>query len=210
MRPQLFYTPGTCALASLITCFDAGFDPEITYVSFAKGEQKTPEYLATNPKGRVPALKFGNTVVTETPAILGLLAELSPKAQLMPGEPLERAEVQSFNSYLCSTLHVAHAHRVRGYRWVDGIEHEEAMRRKVPEAVSACYRYIEETMPLKPYVFGQQYTLSDPYLFTISQWMESDGVDPGLFPKVRAHTEIMRERPSVSRALDIERDLTEA
>lgn len=90
--------------------------------------------------------------MTETPAILTLVAEPSPGSSLLPPHALARAEVQAFNSYLCSTLHVAHAHRMRGYRWVDGEEHEEAMRRKVP-AVGACYAYIEDHAISAPYVF---------------------------------------------------------
>jgi glutathione S-transferase len=56
--------------------------------------------------------------------------------------------VQAFNSYLCSTVHVAHAHRVRGYRWVDADDTTAivAMQKKVPQSVAECFDLIEREM----------------------------------------------------------------
>jgi glutathione S-transferase len=79
--------------------------------------------------------------------------------------------VQAFNSYLCSSLHVAHAHRMRGYRWADEPAAIKAMQRKVPESVAACYALIEHKMLEAPWVMGETYTICDPYLFTMSQWL---------------------------------------
>ena len=89
-------------------------------VNFAKQEQRTPEYLRINPKGRVPALVTERGILTETPAILPSSRRRIPQASLAPlDDPFAFAQVQAFNSYLCSTVHVAHAHRMRGYRWAD-------------------------------------------------------------------------------------------
>jgi len=109
--------------------------------------------------------------------------------------------VQASNSYLCSTLHVAHAHRMRGYRWADDPSAIAAMQRKVPESVAACYRLIEENTLREPWVMGETYTVCDPYLFTMAQWLEQDGVDPARFPKVMAHRRRMSERPQVQQAI---------
>lgn len=203
--PALYFTPDTCALASLIACYDAGVEPEVIHVDFLSAQQKSDAYLSLNPKARVPALRVDGTVLTETPAILAYLSQAYLDAGLAPSDPIGFAQVQSFNAYLCSTLHVAHAHRMRGYRWVDGEEHEEAMRRKVPEAMTDCYDYIERHVFEGPFVFGETYTICDPYLFTIAQWMKSDGVEPDRFPKLSAHQERMVTRPTVERALTVER-----
>jgi glutathione S-transferase len=118
-------------------------------------------------------------VLTETPAILVFIAQSFPQARLAPlDDAFLFAQVQAFNSYLCSTLHVAHAHRMRGYRWADDAAAIAAMQRKVPESVAACYQLIEETMLREPWVMGDTYTICDPYLFTMAQWLEQDGVDP--------------------------------
>ena len=85
-------------------------------------------------------------------------------------------------SYLCSTVHVAHAHRARGYRWADDPAAREAMKKKVPETVGACFDLIERKMFRGPWAMGDAYTIADPYLFTIARWMEVDSVDPAAFP----------------------------
>jgi glutathione S-transferase len=199
---KLYYAAHTCSLASHIALEDAGAVYSTVRISFAAEEQRTPEYLAINPKGRVPALVTDQGILTETPAILALIAQSFPRARLATlDDPFAFAQVQAFNSYLCSTLHVAHAHRMRGYRWADEPAAIEAMQRKVPESVAVCYDLIEHKMLGTPWVMGETYTICDPYLFTVAQWLEQDGVDPCRFPKVIAHRRRMSERPQVQRAI---------
>ena len=199
---ELYYAPGTCALASHIALVEAGADYRLTRIDFRTDEQRKPDYLAVNPKARVPALRTEQGVLTETPAILAYVAQRFPAADLAPlADPFEFARAQSFNSYLCSTVHVAHAHRVRGYRWADDAAAFEAMRRKVPESVGACFELIEQAYLAGPWVMGASYTICDPYLFTLTQWLPGDGVAIERFPKVQAHHAAMRERQAVQRAL---------
>jgi glutathione S-transferase len=201
----LFYAPHTCSLASHIALEDAAAEYATVRISFLAEEQRKPEYLAVNPKGRVPALVTDRGVLTETPAILAFIAQSFPRAELAPLHDLFCfAEVQAFNSYLCSTLHVAHSHRMRGSRWADDPAAIAAMQRKVPQSVAACYDLIEGTMLRGPWVMGQTYTICDPYLFTMAQWLEQDGVDLARFPKVRDHRSRMSARPQVQKALAAE------
>jgi len=161
-----------------------------------------PPYLAVNPKGRVPALVTDRGTLTETPAILGFVAQSFPKSLLAPLEdPFAFAQVQAFNSYLCSTVHVAHAHRMRGYRWADDPAAIKEMQRKVPQTVGECFALIEENMFAGPWVMGNAYTTCDPYLFTLAQWLDGDGVDIARFRKVADHSRRMSERPAVTRAI---------
>ena len=199
---KLFFAPNTCALASHIALEEANARYETVRVDFASNEQRKPEYLAINPKGRVPALATDDGILTETPAILAFVAQLYPNARLAPFDrPFAFARVQSFNSYLCSTVHVAHAHRVRGYRWVDDAAAIEAMKRKVASNIADCFGLIEQSMFAAPWVLGSQYSISDPYLFTLCQWLDGDGVDIARFPKIADFERRMRERPAVQRAL---------
>ena len=203
----LFYAPHTCSLASHIALEDAAADYATVRISFAADEQRKPEYLAINPKGRVPALVTDRGILTETPAMLAFIAQSFPLAKLAPpDDPFLFAQVQAFNSYLCSTLHVAHSHRMRGLRWADEPSAIAAMQRKVPQSVSACYDLIETSMLQGPWVMGDSYTICDPYLFTMAQWLEQDGVDPCRFPKVVDHRRQMAERPAVQRAIGEELD----
>src|SRR5277367_848918 len=143
----LFYSPGSCALASHIALEDAGASYELKRVDFRKTDQQSPDYLAINPKGRVPALATPRGVVTENPAILAFLAQSFPDARLAPlDDPFAFAQLQAFTGYLCSTVHVAHAHRGRGYRWADDDASFADMKRKVPQTVGACFELIETRM----------------------------------------------------------------
>ncbi|HEX5600391.1 MAG TPA: glutathione S-transferase family protein [Hyphomicrobiaceae bacterium] len=202
----LYYAPNTCALATHIALLDAGAKYELKRVDFSKSEQQSPEYLAINPKGRVPAMVTPRGILTETPALLVFVAQSFPEAKLAPlDDPFAFAKLQEFNSYLCSTVHVAHAHRVRGYRWADDPAAIEAMKKKVPQSVGACFELIEREFLKGPWVMGDTYTVADPYLFTIAQWLEADGVDTSRLPRVMEHRARMMERPNVKRALEEER-----
>ena len=199
---KLYYAPHTCALASHIALEDAGADYSTVRINFAAHQQRSPEYLAINPKGRVPALVTERGILTETPAMLAFIAQSFPKAKLAPlDDPFRFAEVQAFNSYLCSSVHVAHAHRMRGTRWADDPAAIEAMKRKVPDSVGACFELIEQKMLQGPWVMGDSYTVCDPYLFTLAQWMEADSVDIARFPKLRDHRHRMSERAAVRKAV---------
>jgi glutathione S-transferase len=202
---KLFFAPNTCALASHIALNEAGAKYETVRLDFRANDQRKPEYLAINPKGRVPALVTERGILTETPAILAFVAQSFPEANLAPiDDPFAFARVQAFNSYLCSTVHVAHAHRMRGHRWADDPAAIAEMQRKVPQSVGECFDLIEREMLEGPWVMGEAYTICDPYLFTLARWMEADGVDPTRFPNVMAHRRRMGERPAARRAIAAE------
>jgi glutathione S-transferase len=198
---KLYYVPGTCSLASHIALEEAGVDYTAERLSFATNQQQSPEYKAINPKARVPAMVTDRGVLTETPAILAFIAQSYPKAGLAPlSDPFAFAQMQAFNSYLCSTVHVAHAHKGRGTRWADDPAAIAEMKRKVPDSMGACFDLIERQFN-GPWAMGASYTVSDPYLFTLSGWMEGDSLDLARYPKVMDHRRRMLERPAVSKVM---------
>ena len=155
-----------------------------------------------NPKGRVPALSTDFGILTETPAILAFIAQSFPESNLAPvNDPFEFAKANAFNNYLSSTVHVAHAHRPRGTRWADDEAALASMKKKVPQNMSDCFALIESNFFKGPWVMGETYTMCDPYLFTITGWMEADSVDPKRFPLLLDHRNRMGERPSVKKVL---------
>ena len=199
---KLFAAVGSCSLASHIALEEAGADYQLARMSTRDGDQLKPEYLAINPRGRVPTLVTDRGVLTETPAILAFIAQSYPAARLAPlDDPYAFAQAQAFNSYLCATVHVAHAHRHRGYRWADDPAALAEMTRKVPQTVAACFQLIEDEMLPGPYVLGEAYSICDPYLFTLAGWLEGDGVDPTRFPRVLAHRERIAARPATRKVL---------
>src|SRR4051794_3458144 len=195
---KLYYAPGTCALASHIALAEAGADYTTERLDFKANQQNSPEYLKINPKGRVPTLVTDRGVLTETPAMLAYIAQRFPKAKLAPlDDAFEFAKVQSINSYFCSTVHVAHAHKGRGYRWATDETSFADMKRMIPKSVGATFALIERDMLKGPWVMGEQYTICDPYLFTLAGWLEGDSVDLSTLPKVMDHRRRMAERPAV-------------
>ena len=199
---KLYYSPGSCALASHITLEEAGTAYTAERVDFKNSQQTSPEYLAINPKGRVPALVTDFGILTETPAILAFIAQSMPRSKLAPlDDPFAFAQVQAFNSYLCSTVHVAHAHKMRGSRWASDESSFADMKRKVTQTMSTSFALIERGMLRGPWVMGETYTICDPYLYTLSGWLEGDGVDLATLPKVADHRERMSERAAVRKVL---------
>lgn len=198
----LHYAPNSCARASHIALEEAGASYLTVRLDLKANQQRSEAYLSINPKGRVPTLMTNKGPLTETPAILAFIAQSFPEARLAPvGDPFAFAQVQAFNSYLSSTVHVAHAHRVRGSRWADEPEALLAMQKKVPVTMAECMSLIETTMFSGPWVMGQGYTICDPYLFTLCGWLEADGVALARFPRLADHYGRMLERPAVKTVL---------
>ena len=198
----MFFSPGACSLASHIALVEAGVPFDLKRVKFAENEQRSPEFLKVNPKGRVPALVTEKGTLTETPALLIYIAQLAPEKKLAPlDDSFALAELQAFNSYIASTVHVAHAHGRRGSRWADEQSSFDDMHRKVPQTMSDCFRLIEDDFLKSPWVMGDQFTVADIYLFVMEDWLKGDRVDIADFPRVRDHYERMKARPAVQQAL---------
>jgi glutathione S-transferase len=202
---KLYYTPGTCALASHIALEESGAPYVVERIDFKTNQQSSADYLKINPKGRVPALVTDQGVLTETPAVLAFIAQSFPKAKLAPlDDAFAFGQAQAFNSYLCSTVHVAHAHKMRGYRWAAEESSFADMKRMIPKSVGASFALIERDMIRGPWVMGETFTICDIYLYAMAQWLEGDGVDLAALPKVVDHRKRVSERPAVKKVLDAE------
>ena len=101
-------------------------------------------------------------------------------------------------------MHVAHAHSRRGERWADDPAAIAEMKRKAPEVMAACFQLIEDAMLAGPWVLGEGYSVADPYLFTITQWLPAHRIDVARYPKIHQHLHRMLERPAVDAALKAE------
>jgi glutathione S-transferase len=199
---KLYYAPATCALASHIALAEAGAAYTTEKIDFKTNQQQSPDYLKINPKGRVPTLVTDRGILTETPAMLAFIAQSFPQARLAPlDDAFAFAQIQAFNSYLCATVHVAHAHKMRGARWATEETSFADMKRMVPKTVGACFALIERDMLKGPWVMGDTYTICDPYLYTLATWLEGDSVDLATLPRVADHRERVGQRPAVQKVL---------
>jgi glutathione S-transferase len=201
---ELFYAPGACSLAPHVVLEEIGGAHELERVNLREGAQRTPAYLAINPKGRVPVLVTDRGMLTENPAILAYLAQSFPAANLAPlKDPFLFARMQAFNVFLCSTVHVAFAHAFRPERYADGDEPARAMRAKAPSALAEHFALIESALADgRPHVLGDAYSIADAYLLVFSRWMDTRGLGSlAEFPRTAAHLARVSDRPAVIRAL---------
>ncbi|HZY16514.1 MAG TPA: glutathione S-transferase family protein [Ramlibacter sp.] len=198
----LYYARTTCSLATHLALEYAGAPYEAVRLDFKQQQQRSPEYLRINPKGRVPALVTAQGVLTETPALLQFVAQSFPKAGLAPlDDVFLLAKMNEFNSYLCSTVHIAHAHGARGARWSDEPEVIEGLKKKVTQNMTDCFAFIDSQLLRGPWVLGERFSTSDLYLFTLTRWLPGDQVDVNRFAKVADHTRRMEAQPQVQKVL---------
>ncbi|WP_227270021.1 glutathione S-transferase family protein [Roseobacter weihaiensis] len=199
---RLYYAPGTISVAVAIALHEAGLEFEPVLVSFKEAAQTKPDFLAVNPKGRVPTLEISGTYLTETGALLDYIAAIAPDAGLVPADPLEAAHMRSVMYYLASTMHVNHAHGRRGSRWADAPESHADMAAKVPHTMAESARYVQNHCLRGPFVMGAGFSIADPYLFMLCSWLTGDGVELADFPRIAAYLERMRARASVRAVTD--------
>lgn len=201
---KLFYTPGACSMIPHLVLEEIGQPYETHLVNFMTGDQLKPEYLAINPAGRVPALATDEGVLTEIPAILGYLARRFPNAGLAPLDDLFAfADMQAFHMYIATNLHVLFRQISRPEFYADGEACAAALRAKVPEMSERYFGLIEQKLADgRPWVHGRRYTMSDPYLFVFSCYLnDGNKGDQAKLPHVVAHRRRVAERPAVRKVL---------
>jgi glutathione S-transferase len=204
---KLFYAPNACSLAPHIALAEAEADFEAVRLDLKAGDQRGPEYLTINPKGRVPALVTQQGALTECVVILGWVAQTYPEAHLKPdGDFFAFSEMQSFNLYLATTIHIAFAHLFRAERWADSDAAKADMKAKVPSNLALVFKLVEDRLSDgRPWVCGDQYTVADPYLYLFARWLERDGAGgSSAMPLTRAHRTRMQARPAVQKVLAAE------
>ncbi|SMO93021.1 glutathione S-transferase family protein [Ruegeria faecimaris] len=194
---QLYYAPRTISVAVAIALEEAGLDYEAIQLDFASGEQTKSAYKQINPKGRVPALVVDGGILTETGALLEFIAAMAPKAGLVPADPIMAARMREVMYYLASTMHVNHAHKLRGARWADKKSSWKDMTAKVAQTMAASCDYICSNGLRGPFVLGEAFSLADAYLYVVCSWLEGDGVDIAAYPKIVAFREAAEARASL-------------
>jgi glutathione S-transferase len=199
---ELYTAKGTIGLACEIALEEGGAPYTAKRLNFMQEEQRGAEFLAVNPKSRVPALATDQGIITEAPAIMGYIARAFPKAQLAPeGDAFAMAQLESLMSYLCSWVHPAAAHRHRGYRWADTPAAIEDMRNKSPRVFGEAMTLIDKQLVAGPWAIGERFSVADPYLYVISTWIERDTLSLEDFPRLADHLARMNERPAVKTVL---------
>ncbi len=139
--------------------------------------------------------------MTETGAILEYIsATFAPG--LVAADPLHAARMRELMYYITTTMHVNHAHRMRGHRWAREDSSFEDMRSMVTQNMGAGCAFLEERIT-GPFFFGEQFTLAECWAYPVLRFLPGDGVNVGDYPKLAALQAAMEARPSVRAVLDL-------
>ena len=196
-EPTLFYSPGACSLASHIALEETGRPYRVVETLLSKNQHQTPEYLAVNPRGRVPALAVDGRVITENTAILAWIAAAYPEAELLPDDLIARMQCIAQMAWFSNTPHIFQRAKFRPYRFVDREDLYGDIRAK---AVSSYWESMQEIDGLigdRAWIMGDAYTVVDPYALVFYGWGTSNGLPMHELANYTRHKTRMLDRPAV-------------
>jgi glutathione S-transferase len=160
---------------------------------------KAPAYLAINPMGKVPALRHGDTVITEGAAICAYLADAFPDAGLAP--PLgdhRRGPYFRWMFFAAGPIEAAVTNKSMGFEIKP-----EGERMAGYGSMDAVLNAMETAIAPGPYLLGDQFTAADVYFGSQIGW----GLQFGSIerrPSFEAYWGRLSERPAAMRAVEID------
>lgn len=194
----LYYSPGACSQAPHILLHEVGIDHDASRVHLGSHTlDDGSSYLALNPKGSVPALKLeSGEILTENAVILQYLADRSGQA-LPPLGDFRRYRVLELVNFITTELH-------KSFAPLFDRQASDETKSYFRHKVEARLDYMEGRLGDGPFLFGEELTLPDPYLFVISGWAEGmlGGLAP--WPNIAAFRARMIQRPWVRHVLRFE------
>ena len=170
MTAKLYYAPGACSLASHIALEEIGAPYETQKLNLAEGDQRKPEYLKLNPRGRVPTLVVDGEPITENVGILTYLGGGHPGAGIWPKKTWDQAKLVSTMAWLSNTVHTTYAHLVRPERYADDDAAREAIKAKARGSYEGYLREIDALLEGHKWAIANQYTVADGYLLVFYRW----------------------------------------
>jgi len=197
---KLYYSPGACSLSPHIVAREAGIEIQLEKVDTkAKRTESGRDFLEINPKGYVPALELDNgELLTEGPVIAQYLADRKPEAGLVPANgSSERYRLQETLGYINSEIHKSYSPLFSPATPPEVREERKAYLRK-------RYALLDTKLAQQPQLFGEQFTIADAYLFTVTNWAGTVGLDLSEFAALNAFQQRVGARPAVQAAMQAE------
>ena len=201
MSIKLYFSPGACSLASHIALEEAGLKYETQKIDTAAGQQRSPEYLAINPRGRVPTLVVDGHVLTENVGILTYVAGGHPKAGIWPKDTWHQAMAVSTMAWLSNTVHPAFAHVFRAARFVDGDAAQEAVKAKGREMYWGYLKEIDGLLAGRKWAVGDHFTVVDGYLVVFYRWGNRNQMPVSELRNYSALIDRVLARPAVKKVM---------
>jgi glutathione S-transferase len=194
---KLYYMLESCALAPQIVANEAGIPVEPIRVDFkTKTTQAGGNFFAINPKGYVPALALDDgEVLTENAAIVQYLADLKPEARLAPANgSLARVRLQEALNYIATEIH-------RGYSPLFNPTTPAQVREESSASLHKRYALLDKQLAGRTYLFGDEFTAADAYLFVVTRWAAIVKLDLSDYANLQAFQKTVAARPAVKAAM---------
>lgn len=208
---RLFYSPGACSLAPHVVLEEMGLPFEPVRVVIADGATRTPEYLALNPRGRVPSLVWREgdreKVLTEAMAIMAWLSMRHPQVGLLPAPRTESfVRALEWMSWLGSSMHQAGVRTVfRPERFTIDEAGAPAIAAQGRETIRAGYADIEQRLAGRRYALDDTFSALDAYLLVFYRWGNRCGLPMRQdFPEYTRVMDAVRARHAVRRVIERE------
>ena len=201
MAIKLYYAPGACSLASHIALEEVGIPYETQKMNLAEGDQRKPEYLRLNPRGRVPTLVVDNQVLTENVGILSYFGGGYPDAGLFPKKTWDQVKLMSTLAWLSNTVHPSYGHIMRAARYVDGDAAQEAVKIKGRENFQGYLGEIDQLLEGHKWAVANQYTVADPYLLVFYRWGNRAKMPVHSLKNYTALVQRVMARPAVQKVM---------
>jgi len=205
LKLDLFHAPRACSIVSLIALYEAGADFQLHPVHTRKQQQRTPEYLRMNPKGKVPVLVIDGEPLTENVAILSWIAQTFQEKQLLPTGP-QAIRALSLMAWCASGMHPLMPRMNTPSRFSDLPAAEESIRRIGTQEMAKQFAIADEMLRGREWVFDR-WSIVDTYLWWVWERGGTYGLDRSPFTHYAAHAKRVEARPATQRALALAADL---
>ncbi len=201
---KLFVAPNSCARVPTIALEEIGVPFDTQLVRTLAGEQNTPEFLAVNPKGKVPTLMIDGQPLTENVAILTWLNDTYPEANLMPKttDGFEKVLQISDLSFFSATVHPNVTRISMPMKLM--ADKELAIKTVRPFAMKDMHKImkmIEARLENGPWWYGDTWSAVDGYLYWVCSRVMSGGFPLNEYVNLSRHFDMSNERPAVQRAM---------
>ncbi len=196
---KLYYSPGACSLSVHITMEEAGLAYE-ALAAPTKTHQLADgtDYYTINPLGYVPLLELDDGArLREGPAIVQYIADQVPAKKLAPANgSMARYRLQEWLTFIGTELH-------KGFSPLFNPANPDSVKTAAKDKLAQRLKWVDGQLAGKDYLMGE-FSVADPYLYTVSRWSVPTGVDLSGYPNLQAFRARMATRPGVLAALKAE------
>ncbi|HYP82459.1 glutathione transferase GstA [Variovorax sp.] len=197
---KLYYSPGACSLSPHIALLESGlaFEPVLASTKSHKLQDGT-DYYGINPLGYVPLLEFDDgTRLREGPAIVQYIADQAPDKKLAPANgTLERYRLQEWLTFIGTEVH-------KGFSPLFNPATPEEYKTIARDRLVSRLKWVDSRLEGMQFLMGDQFTVADGYLFTVTNWAKPMNIDLSPYPNLLAWRERVAARPAVQAAMKAE------